>query len=189
MKELSAIITSLEKQVEDLRDDQAIVKKAAVEETEAKNSQTLLSLEKKMSEAVAVEQQKREAAVASLAAEVERRETLETSLASSEAKMVKMAENEASLVERSDFLSSEFREEKEKRLAAERELEESQERLSQMSVMMTELKKEMERYRSCQAQEEVRLTLNQGEWRITILLIVSGCETSSGGGQTEAGLH
>ena len=168
VKELSAIITSLEKQVEDLRGDQANVKQAAVEETEAKNSQTLLSLEKKMSEAVAVEQQKREAAVASLSAEVEKREALETSLAISEAKIVKMAENEASLVERSDILSSEFREEKEKRLAAERELEESQEKLSQMSVMMAELKKEMERYRSCQAQEEVRLTLYHGEWQNSV---------------------
>ena len=106
--------------------------------------------------------------MASLAVEVEKREALETSLASSEAKIVKMAENEASLVERSDILSSEFREEKEKRLAAEKELEESQEKLSQMSVMMAELKKEMERYRSCQAQEEVRLTLYHGEWQNSV---------------------
>ena len=162
MNELSAVVTGLEKQLEDLRQEQTNLQRAAVEETEAKNSQVLLSLEKKMGEALDDEHQKREAAVASLAAEVERREALEISLASSEARVEQMAEIKASLVESSESLASGYNEEKEKRLAAEQELEETREKLSNMSVMMNDLKKEMERYRSSQAQEEVRVICYEG---------------------------
>ena len=115
MDELSSIISLLNKEVKDLREDQTKTKQMAVEE--AKNDQVVKALEGKME--------------ATLAAE--RRETGDVSLSL-------VAE-----VERS------------RRVAAEKELAVTKEKLNSMSVAMSELKKETVKQRSTQAQDEVRV--------------------------------
>ena len=115
MDELSSIISLLNKEVKDLREDQTKTKQMAVEE--AKNDQVVRALDGKME--------------ATLAAE--RRETGDVSLSL-------VAE-----VERS------------RRVAAEKELAVTKEKLNSMSVAMSELKKETVKHRSTQAQHEVRV--------------------------------
>ena len=113
MDELSSIISLLNKEVKDLREDQTKTKQMAVEE--AKNDQVVRALEGKMEATLAAE--RRESADVSLVAEVERS----------------------------------------RRVAAEKELAVTKEKLNSMSVAMSELKKETVKDRSTQAQDEVRV--------------------------------
>ena len=113
MDELSSIISLLNKEVKDLREDQTKTKQMAVEE--AKNDQVVRALEGKMEATLAAE--RRETADVSLVAEVERS----------------------------------------RRVAAEKELAVTKEKLNSMSVAMSELKKETVKHRSTQAQDEVRV--------------------------------
>ena len=113
MDELSSIISLLNKEVKDLREDQTKTKQMAVEE--AKNDQVVRALEGKMEVTLAAE--RRETADVSLVAEVERS----------------------------------------RRVAAEKELAVTKEKLNSMSVAMSELKKETVKHRSTQAQHEVRV--------------------------------
>ena len=113
MDELSSIISLLNKEVKDLREDQTKTKQMAVEE--AKNDQVVRALEGKMEATLAAE--RRESADVSLVAEVERS----------------------------------------RRVAAEKELAVTKEKLNSMSVAMSELKKETVKHRSTQAQDEVRV--------------------------------
>ena len=113
MDELSSIISLLNKEVKDLREDQTKTKQMAVEE--AKNDQVVRALEGKMEATLAAE--RRETADVSLVAEVERS----------------------------------------RRVAAEKELAVTKEKLNSMSVAMSELRKETVKHRSSQAQHEVRV--------------------------------
>ena len=105
MDELSSIISLLNKEVKDLREDQT------------KTKPVVRALEGKMEVTLAAE----------------RRETADVSLSL-------VAE-----VERS------------RRVAAEKELAVTKEKLNSMSVAMSELKKETVKHRSTQAQDEVRV--------------------------------
>ena len=113
MDELSSIISLLNKEVKDLREDQTKTKQMAVEE--AKNDQVVRALEGKMEATLAAE--RRESADVSLVAEVERS----------------------------------------RRVAAEKELAVTKEKLNSMSVAMSELRRETVKHRSTQAQHEVRV--------------------------------
>ena len=113
MDELSSIISLLNKEVKDLREDQTKTKQMAVEE--AKNDQVVRALEGKMEATLAAE--RRETADVSLVAEVERS----------------------------------------RRVAAEKELAVTKEKLNSMSVAMSELRRETVKHRSTQAQHEVRV--------------------------------
>ena len=65
----------LNKELKDLREEQTKIRAEAVQETEAKSSKVIKELEEKLEAALAVEQQKREAAEDSL--EVGKREEME----------------------------------------------------------------------------------------------------------------
>ena len=115
MDELSSIISLLNKEVKDLREDQTKTKQMAVEE--AKNDQVVRALEGKMEVTLAAERRETGDVSLSLVAEVERS----------------------------------------RRVAAEKELAVTKEKLNSMSVAMSELKKETVKHRSTQAQDEVRV--------------------------------
>ena len=79
-------MNSLNKELNNLREEQKKIRAEAVEETEAKNKKVVKDLEDKLEAALAVELKKRKAAEVSLATEVGRREAVETVVASLESK-------------------------------------------------------------------------------------------------------
>ena len=79
-------MNSLNKELNNLREEQKKIRAEAVEETEAKNKKVVKDLEDKLEAALAVELKKREAAEDSLATEVGRRKAVETVVASLESK-------------------------------------------------------------------------------------------------------